>query len=334
MTLKAAILGTGNMGKRHAGSLKKLGIPVNAVCDVNKKAVEAFITEMETKEAVVYQDFDEMLKNADFNILFITLPPFAHNSQFEKAAEQGKHIFIEKPIALQTSIGANMVRSAKKSGIVTMVGFHMRKGAAVMRLAELIEKGEAGKPVLYNAQYQCNSLHTPWWINVDLCGGQIFEQAIHIYDLCRYFFGDPKYVEGIMANVCHNHLPNYTVEDVSACIAGFTTGALASITANNCAIPGKWTGKVTAVFEKLTAELTDHNHGTITLTSSSEIKTETISSEVDPYFEEVKEFTECIKSGKETSCSIVEGFKSLCFVETVVRSAKLDGAKITPDIHI
>ena len=331
MVIKAAVLGTGNMGKRHTASLKELGIPVTAVCDMDKKRAETFKSDTGIKDAVFYQDFDKMLVNGDFNVLFICIPPFAHNGQFEKAAEKGKHIFIEKPIALNTGIGARMVRSAKQNGIVTMVGFHMRKGAAISRLANLVSMGKAGKPVLYNAQYHCNSLHTPWWINADLCGGQIFEQAIHIYDLCRYFFGDPKFVEGIMANICHNHLRDYTVEDVSACIAGFSTGALASITANNCAIPGKWTGKVTAVFEKLTAEFADHNHGTISFTTGSEVKTETISNEIDPYFEEVKEFINCAKSGKETSCSIIEGFKSLCFVETVVRSAKLDGAKISPD---
>jgi len=333
MTIKAAILGTGNMGKKHTVSLKDLGIPVTAVFDVDQKRAEDFITEMGIKEAVIYRDFDKMLECADFNVLFICLPPFAHAGQFEKAAERGKHIFIEKPIALNTSIGARMVRSAKQGGIVTFVGFHMRKGAAVRRLAELIREGKAGKPVLYNAQFQCNSLHAPWWINVDLCGGQILEQAIHIYDLCRYFFGDPKYVEGIMSNICHNHLPNYTIEDASACIAGFTSGALASITASNCAIPGNLICKMTVVFEKLTAEFTGHNHGSITFTSDSELKTETISNEIDPYFDEVKEFVECVKAGKETSCGILEGFKSLCFVETVVRSAKLDGIKLAPEIQ-
>jgi predicted dehydrogenase len=331
MTIKAAILGTGNMGRQHTASLNELGIPVTAVCDVDRKLAECFKTEMGIKEAAIYRDFDEMLEGADFNILFICLPPFAHNGQFEKAAGLGKHIFIEKPIALNTSIGARMVRSARQNGIVTFVGFHMHIGTAARRLEELIKKGKAGKPALYSAQYQCNSLHAPWWRNVDLCGGQVFEQAIHLYDLCRKFFGDPKYVEGIMANICHNHTPDYTVEDVSACIARFTTGALASITSNNCAIPGKWSAKVTVVFEKLTAEFTDHNHGTITFTSGSEVKTETIESELNPYFEEVKEFIECVKSGKGTSCDIIEGFKSLCFVETVVRSAKLDGAKLALD---
>ncbi|MDR1419015.1 MAG: Gfo/Idh/MocA family oxidoreductase [Treponema sp.] len=333
MICKAAILGTGGMGRRHFASLRELGIPVTAVCDADRAASEKFTADMGIKGAAIFDSFGKMLESADFTILFICLPPFAQDDQFEKAALSGKHIFIEKPIALQTATGARMVRAAKKGGITSMVGFHMRKGAAISRLAQLIQNGEAGKAVLFNAQYQCNSLHTPWWIHQDLSGGQIFEQAIHIYDLCRYFFGDPKFVEGIMANVCHNHLRAYTVEDVSVCLAGFTTGALASITANNCAIPGKWTGKITVVFENLTAEFDDHNHGVITYTKDPGLKREELQSEDNPYFAEVKEFAECSEKGVETSCGIIEGFKSLCFVETAVSSAKLDGVKLPVNTH-
>jgi predicted dehydrogenase len=329
--LKAAILGAGGMGRRHADSLKKLGVPITAICDTDAKQAKDFKNVMDLSDAVVYQDFDIMLNKGDFTMLYICLPPFAHSGQFDKAALKDKHIFIEKPIALHSSVGVSMVRAAKQSGITTMVGFHMRKGAAMKRLAELIQSGKAGKPVLFNAQYECNSLHTSWWIKADLCGGQIFEQAIHINDLCRFFFGDPKFVEGVMGNVCHNHLLEYTIEDVSACIAGFTTGAIASITANNCAVPGKWIGKVTTIFEKLTANFADYNHGTITFTSDPEPKTEIIESDMDPYFEEDKEFAECVESAKPTSCPITEGFKSLCFVEAVTRSAKLDGIKLTPN---
>jgi predicted dehydrogenase len=296
-------------------------------------AVEKFREDTGAKNIAAFDDFDSMLKTGDFNVLFICLPPFAQDDQFEKAALAGKHIFIEKPIALRTSTGARMVRAAKKTGVTTMTGFHMRKGAAAARLYELVQKGEAGRPVLFNAQYQCNSLHVPWWINADLSGGQIFEQAIHVYDLCRHFFGEPKFVEGVMTNVCHNHLRDYTVEDVSVCLAGFSTGALASITANNCAVPGKWTGKVNAVYENLTAEFEDHNHGTITFTKDPRLRQEVIQSEDDPYFAEVKEFAECAEKGVETSCGITEGFKSLCFVETAVSSARLDGAKLPVNTH-
>lgn len=328
MKLKVGILGAGGMGIGHAKRLKEAGAQVVAVCSRGTQGLENFRKEVNDASIKEYQDFDKMLEKEDMQALFICIPPFAHNGQFEKAAKKGIHIFIEKPIALNTEIGTRMVKAAEESGIITMTGFHMRHGQAVKKLKELIEEGKAGKPVLFHGDYFCNSLHTPWWRNVDLCGGQIFEQAIHVYDMCRNFMGDPKYAVGLMNNICHNHISSYTVEDVCASLAGFTTGAVASITSNNCEVPGKWIGSFKIVYEKITAEFEDYNHAVFTYTAGEPVRSEVIESEEDVYLAEVKEFVACIENGTDTSCNIKEGYKSLCYVEKVVESAKMDGAKV------
>ena len=328
MSINVAILGAGNMGKRHFYDLRQTDSKVICVCDSNPYALETFKEEMQAPDLKTYVDFDEMLEKEELQALYICLPPFAQSGQFEKAADKGIHIFIEKPIALNTEVGQRMVTAAKKNHIITRIGFHMRQGEAVKKMKELIDGGKAGKPVLFHGHYSCNSLHGSWWQNVDLCGGQIFEQAIHVYDMCRNFLGDPKYAIGIMNNSCHNHLPTYTVEDVSASVAGFTNGAVASITANNCEVPGLWIGSFKVVFEKITAEFKDHNHAVITYTDKNPVETEIIESEKDSYLDEDIEFINCIKEGRDTTCNILEGYKSLCYVERVVQSARMDGQKV------
>jgi len=328
MNLKAAILGAGNMGKCHGGNLIKLGVEIAAVCDTSEDSRNSFKKHLKLDSVGEYSCLDKMLEEVQFDILFICLPPFAQNGQFEKAAKAGKHIFIEKPIALTTEVGKRMLKAAKEADIVTQVGFHMRTGAAVKKLVGLIENGAAGRPVLFNGQYECNSLHTPWWINVNLCGGQICEQAIHIYDMCRYLLGHPKFASGIMGNVCHNHIRNYTVEDVSASFAGFTNGAVSSITATNCAVPGLWEEKFTVVFEKLTVFFQNPNKARFAYTEGECVRYEEVDEKVDMKFEEIKDFIEAIKSGKKSNCGIEEGYLSLCYVETVIKSAKLDGEKL------
>lgn len=327
MNVKIAILGAGNMGRGHGRRLEAAGARIVAVCDRSVKARQEFLAEMEETDIREYEDFDEMLDKEDFDGLFICLPPFAQDNQFEKAAKKGKHIFIEKPIALNTETGKRMVQSAKANGIITRVGFHMRQGQAVKRLKQLITSGKAGRPVLFYGHYACNSLHTPWWIQVDLCGGQIFEQAIHLYDMCRNLMGEPRYTCGIMNNLCHGNIPGYTVEDVSASVSGFGNGAVASITANNCEIPGQWKGIFRAVYEHVTVDCEDHNHAVFTYTDGEIPEEEVISSDLDPYEDEVREFLSCMERGVDTSCNIMEGYKSLCFVEAVVASAKMDGQK-------
>ncbi len=328
MSIKAAVLGAGGMGKGHTRRLIDAGAKVVCVCDRSREARTRYLDEFGDEDIRGYEDFDEMLDKEEFEALFICIPPFAQNGQFEKAAGRGIHIFIEKPIALTTAVGRNMVCAAQENRITTRVGFHMRQGIAVKKLKKMIADGQTGKPVLFHGHYSCNSLHTPWWINVDLCGGQIFEQAIHVYDMCRNLMGDPKNVSGIMNNLCHNGVNGYTVEDVSASVAGFTNGAVASITANNCEIPGLWVGSFKAVYEKVTVDFKDQNHAVFTYTDVEPVENEAIDSDADPYVDEVEEFLQCIQDGRDTSCNIVEGYKSLCYVESVVRSARMDGVKV------
>lgn len=328
MSIKVAVLGGGGMGIKHTVRLKELGAQVVCVCGRTLEETGKYKEAVKDADITEFTDFDEMLEKEDFSVLYICLPPYAHNGQFEKAAAAGKHIFIEKPIALNTVRGKSMADAAGKYGIITRVGFHMRESGPVKKMRELIETGKAGRPVLFYGHYSCNSLHTPWWRNADLCGGQIFEQAIHIYDMCRYLLGEPKYAAGVMNNICHSHISDYTVEDVSASFAGFGNGAVASITANNCEIPGTWIGKFKVVYENVTADFSDFDQAVFTYTEEGQVRQETVNSaDQDPLREEDRDFLECVEKGRATSCDIGEGYKSLLYVETVVRSAKMDGVK-------
>lgn len=321
MAKKVAILGAGNMGKVHAKWFQEEGIEVVAICSRTQESRSDFKqhTNLDVEE---YHVFEDMLEQSEFDILCICVPPFAQTTQFERAAARKKHIFIEKPIALDTTIGKRMVNAAKEHGIITQVGFHMRYGEAVTKLNQFFSEGKTGRPVLFQAEYQCNSLHTPWWINVDLCGGQVFEQAIHLYDMARFLIGEPGSVEGKMNNLCHADNKKYTVEDVCASITMCSNGAISSITSNNCGIPGKWTAKFKAVYEKMTVEFQDFNHATFYHTGEIPVKIEEVNGTIDPYHEQIRQFVKCIHEGTDSSCNILEGYKSLAYVESVVNSAK------------
>ncbi len=318
--LRAAILGAGGMGHRHAQSLKELEtVSLRAVCDVKESAANELA---QSYNARVYTDFDKMLREEKPDLLFLCLPPFAHNGEVEKAADLGIHIFIEKPIALEEGRARSMVEAIEKNGVISQVGYHYRFGEAVCQLKKLMDSGKAGKPVLFNARYECNSLHSPWWRQKDKCGSQILEQAIHLYDMALYLMGPIEFSTGLMANLCHADVPNYTIEDVSASLLRFCSGALGSITATNCAVPGKWENPFTAVFENVTAQFTDPNHAVFWDTSGEEPVESTVCGEVDMYLEEVRAFVEAVLAGKKSSCPIQEGYQGLCLVKTVSDNAK------------
>ncbi|MBZ4674183.1 MAG: iolX 1 [Spirochaeta sp.] len=322
-----ALVGAGNMGMKHTNVLLGLDVTIESVCDISEVSLEAYKQRFKGRleQVKYYQDFDQMLASSQADMVIITLPPFAQDGQFEKAAEAKKHVFIEKPIALTPERGLSMVRAAQNNGIISSVGFHMRQGAVYRYIKQLMKEGKAGKPVLFQALYSCNSLHTPWWRDKEKSGGQILEQVIHLYDLGRSLLGEPQGVSARMQNICHNNIENYTVEDVSSSLTAYASGAIGTISATNCAVPGVWKGAYTLVFENLMVECQDSNHATFIYTNENPIRRETISEEDSDHAKGIEEFVNCVKQDVQSPCSIEEGYKSLLYVYAATQSAEQSG---------
>ena len=326
--LKVAILGMGNMGRGHAGSILRMKDTLwAALCSYPVADAQNFVKEKEL-DCAVFDDFDQMLAETKIDVLYICLPPFAHNGQFEKAARKGIHIFIEKPIALTMERGQSMTEAAKENGICTQVGYQMRFGGAVRKFREYMEDKTAGRPSLFTASYECNSLHGPWWRDVKRCGGQVFEQVIHLYDMSLYMMGEPAAVNGYVANVSHQNVDGYSIEDTSVSNIRFESGALASITGSNCAVRNQWNGRFRIVCENMVADFEDQNHATFTFTNEEELKVERVAEDVDCTYEEDCYFIETIRGSKKPVADIGVGYQGLKLVSAVVSSSQRDGSTI------
>ena len=320
-----AIVGAGGMGGLHTRNLRKLSnVRITGVCDPNIEAANAL-----AESAPAYTNFGALLKEQTPDAAFICVPPFAHGGEVALAAEAGIHVFIEKPIGISTAAAQSMVEAANRSGIKTQVGYHFRFGGAVRELMRRIESGEAGRPVLFTGCYACNHLHAPWWRDRDKSGSQILEQVIHTYDLSMHLMGKPAQVSGLMDNLCHRDVPGYTIEDVSCANIRFASGALGSITATNCAVPGVWRNQFEAVFERLTVLFDDANHALFIDTAAEKPISERVDTQVDMMREEVDAFIALLDGGKPVGCTIPEGFESLKLVEAVATSAGQDGKLIS-----
>lgn len=325
--IRVGMLGMGNMGRAHAAQLRKLpGVEIVGLCSW---PIDDAVRYNEANHTAypVFDDFDVMLKTVPMDVLYICLPPFAHNGQLEKAAERGIHIFEEKPIALSVERGQSMVEAIRRAGVKSQVGYHMRFGGAVKRLKQLIEDGTAGRPTLYSANYECNSLHTPWWIDVNKSGGQVLEQIIHLYDMALYLMGEAESVTGFVTNLCHRTVPGYTVEDTSAVAVRFRSGALGTITGSNCAIPGRWDGHFRVVFENLVADFFDHNHGKLTFTKEGN-REEVLDFNTEVTFDEDEYFMAVVRGEKPEITPITDGFNGLRLVTGAIQSSREGGKTI------
>lgn len=327
-TIRIAMLGMGGMGKNHSNNLRGIeGVEIVAFCSKPIDDAKQYVSENDL-QTPVYEDFYKMLEEIEFDALYVCLPPFSHDGQVEAAAAKGKHIFIEKPIALNVDRGESMVKAIQENNVKSQVGYHMRFGSAVKHFVNIIASGESGEPTLYSARYECNSLHSPWWRDVDKCGGQVFEQVIHLYDMALYLMGEADRVSGFTANLCHKETPGYTVEDTSSASLHFKSGAIGSITGSNCSVPGQWNGFFRVICGNMVADFKNENEATFTYTNENEIREETICEDVSAKFEEDVYFIKTIKDEVAEIAPIAEGLDGLRLVSGVVESSQNDGQPV------
>ena len=202
-----------------------------------------------------------------------------------------------------------------------------RFGAAIQRLKQLIDSGEAGPAGLMTARYFCNSLHANWWRQREKSGGQLVEQVIHMVDLMRFLLGDAASVYSLQRNLFHQDVPDYTVEDVSGTVIGFGSGAIGVLYATNGAIPGKWTNDYRVVTGKITAEFSDANHAAFVHANDPELRCEVIASDEDVYRLEMLDLHAAVVEGRPAATPIREGAKSLAIALAATQSA-MTGAPV------
>jgi predicted dehydrogenase len=322
--LRTGILGCGGIAQKHAQAALALKdeIELVAFCNHNEAKARAFAEQYTANRAATFADHRTMLDRANLDLLIVCLPPFAHTDQVQLAAERGVHLLIEKPIALTSELAWQMVNAAEQTKIKTQVGFMYRFGDAIQKFKTEMDAGNTGSVGLFSARYFCNALHAPWWRAREKSGGQLVEQAIHLFDAMRYLLGEPMSVYSRQANIFHNQVPDYTIEDASATVCSFANGTLGVIYATNGAIPGRWIKEWRVVTQNLVAEFSDWNNATFTHTNAQPPCIESIASTQDVFANQLRDLVNAIRTNNETRTPIREGAKSLDLVLAAARSAE------------
>jgi len=333
MALRIGLIGCGGIANAHMQVLSNMKeVQLVSFCDIVEDKAREFNAKYANGNATVYTDFVKMLEREKLDAVYVCLPPFAHSNEVEIAAENGVHVFIEKPIALDMVKARSMVDAARRHSIKTQVGFQLRFGAAVERFRKMVEQGEAGPVGLFLAKYYCNSLHSPWWRDKSKSGGQLVEQIIHLYDLSRFIAGEPQSVYCKMDNLFHKDVEGYTVEDVSVSILKFRHGGLGAISATNFAIPNKWLHELNVFCKNLTAFFNDANNAVFTPTNKPWEEQVTIASRKNLSEAISLDFINAIKMDTSPRSPIEEGAKSLNLVLSARKSAEENREIIIGDL--
>jgi len=179
----------------------------------------------ESAGARVYSDYRSMLDKAELDAVFVCLAPYANCEPALAVAERGIALFAEKPLGVDEDWPARIAKAVHEKGIVSCVGYQWRYLEVVDRARELLE---GRPPQLVVGSWLGETPGPEWWIRKDQSGGQIVEQATHIFDLARYLVGEMEPTAATGRRVPRPAYPDSDILDVTETSVRFASGAIGS----------------------------------------------------------------------------------------------------------
>jgi len=197
---------------------------LTAICDIEKERAEEFVSRHGVERA--YDSLDKMLDDPELDVVWIATPNNLHARQTIQAAEAGKHILCEKPMALTVPDCEQMIEACNRNGVKLAIDFQNRFHPAHVEAHRLIQSGVVGDIHVVKAQF-CRGVSRGfmkgWRIVPEIAGaGALMGQGLHPIDLLRFLL-DSEVVE-VLA-LTDEDPPNRPVEDMAYIILKFESGA-------------------------------------------------------------------------------------------------------------
>ena len=185
--LNVGIIGAGRIGRVHAATLayRIRAAGILAVADVNLAAAQQVAAQFGIPTAT--DDPAALLDNKDIEAVLICSVTGTHAHFIEEAALAGKHIFCEKPIALDLAAIDQALAAAAKAAVKLQIGFNRRFDANFRRVRQAIMTGEIGTPALLHIISRDPS--PPPIAYVKTSGGMFLDMTIHDFDMARFLIG-------------------------------------------------------------------------------------------------------------------------------------------------
>ena len=193
--LNFGIVGTGLRGIGCFGHhlKERSDCVIRAVCDLNE--VRAKLMAEKLGSPKVYTDLDEMLNKEKLDAVIITTPDAFHEECAVRALKHKVNVLIDKPLATSVKGCQNIIKEAKKSKKVAMIGFNLRHAPLLLKLKSIIDEGVLGKIFLAENRefYDGGRTYMARWNGKkSSSGGLWIHKGSHDFDIFNWLFGFPK----------------------------------------------------------------------------------------------------------------------------------------------
>lgn len=236
--VRVGLVGCGRIAKRHADLLSKgqiNGAVLASVCDIDRTRAMDFGVEYKVP---YYLSMHDMMSESEIDLVSVLTESGNHAQNTIDLAQYGKHILVEKPMALTLDSADAMIRACSENNIKLFVVKQNRFNVPVLKLREALEQGRLGDVFLGTIRVRwCRDQayydHDEWRGTWKHDGGVFAQQASHHVDMLEWMMGD---VESVFAKSA-NFFANIEAEDTGIALLKFRSGAFGIIEATTAARP-------------------------------------------------------------------------------------------------
>ena len=326
--IQVCLVGAGRAAKVHANSLTHHvpGGRLAAVVDVDAQVLNALADQAGVEKR--FGTLEEALEWSAFEAVVVTTPTFTHASLAITAAKAGKHILLEKPMALNLDECDAILETVSSHGVLLQLGFMRRFDPEFMAANERIQAGEIGQPMMIKSLTHGPGLPPAWARDLKTSNGNLAEVNSHDWDSLRWLMGsnyERVYVETANFKGKAAGVTSENFYDNALVTVRFESGALGSIS-SICPCNYGYDARVEIVGEKgimLIGDLrnqaivvcTDRNQGLVTPVHSTWAKRFE-----KGYIGEMQHFIECIQTGAQPRVGGEDGRWAVAGVLAATRS--------------
>ena len=332
------IIGSGVISEYHAQAIKaQPNGKIVAVSDIVRESADKFAAKYNCE---VIDDWQKMITRDDIDAVCVCTPTGLHAQQSIAAAKAGKHILVEKTMAIKLKDATEMIHVARDNGVKLGVIYQKRTEEAPNVIKKAIKEGVFGKLIFGDAsiKYWRNQAYydsAEWrgtWEHEG--GGSSITQGSHGIDLLLYMMGDVEKIYAKIDTVAHI---NIEVEDIAIAILTYKNGAYGRLQTASATNPGQGNvfdingtlGTVVLVEDKITSWAVSDSKETLAKETITGIKgkASTAASSasefpVEGHIKQVKNFISAVRTGEELICSGEEGRRSLQLIAALYESAR------------
>lgn len=307
--VKIAVIGTGRMGSVHCRNIVRQ-IPeadLVAVCDIRLEVAQAVADELGVRRVI--KDYHDLLDDPEIEAILIASSTDTHAFMMKDVAAAGKHIFCEKPLALELDKIDEALKAIEKTGVKLQVGFNRRFDKSFQKVREIVASGEIGRPCILRITNRDPDFPAMEFLRVS--GGIFLDLAIHDFDMVRFQLGEVVEVYAAGGVLLKPELNEFGDVDTDVVILKFANGAVGTIDNSRKAVYG-YDQRLEVFCSNGTAMA--NNEAETTIMKGNQ---QGFLSAKPPYFfmqryapcyvDEVRRFIECVRDDEPTPVNGVDG---------------------------